>query len=655
MRILKRFSFTSLILIFSLSIFAQGGKLKRATDAYNANEWLKAIELYRDAYEVVEDKAKKTEIIFYIADCFRRMNDAKHAELWYKKTIDREYQNPLIYLYYADALRMQGKYSEAEPWYRKYKDLVPDDKRGENGIQSSQLAQKWIDNPTGYVVEDMKFLNSRSYDYCPAYGRSDYMVVYFTSTRDQAKGTVREGTGVKPSDIFVSKLDKKDKWSEPVPLGEDINSEFEEGSPSVNRDFTAMYYTVCKPIKGKKASSQIYVSTISGDEVGKGSPIELAGDSIEVMHPAISPDGNTLYFVMDARGGQGGYDIWKSNKEGSGWSTPENMGTDINTSGNEIYPYVHNDGTLYFSSNGHIGLGGLDIFKADIQNDMRWKVNNMKAPVNSAADDFGIVFHATEERGLFSSGRNGKSDDIFSFILPPLRFNISGVVLDERTEKPLADATVKSISSDGTTTDIKTGPDGTFKFALKANTDYVFIALRQGYLNNKARESTKGEIKSKDYTTVISLTPIDKPIELPNIFYDFAKADLRPESMLALDKLVETLNDNPNVTIELMANTDYVGNEKANLELSQKRAQSVVDYLIEKGIAQDRLKATGNGESNPKTVDEKIAKQYQFLTVGTLLNESFIKTLSPDNQEFANQINRRTEFKVLRTDYVPKQ
>jgi peptidoglycan-associated lipoprotein len=655
MRILKELLIVCSLIFLSITSFSQGNKLKKATDAYNANEWLKAIELYRDAYEVVNEKPKKTEIIFYIANCFRHMNDAIHAELWYKKTIDREFQNPIIFLYYADALRMQGKYKDAEPWYRKYKDLVPDDKRGENGIQSCQLAQKWTENPTGYTVEDMKFFNSRSYDYCPAYGRSDYMLVYFASCRDEAKGTVREGTGVKPSDIFVSKLDKKDKWSDPVPLGEDVNSEFEEGSPSVNKSFTAMYYTACRPVKGKKASSQIYVSTINGEEVGKGSIIELAGDSIEVMHPAIAPDENTLYFVMDAPGGQGGYDIWKSVKDGEKWGAPENLGSDINTPGNELYPYVHNDGTLYFSSDGHIGLGGLDIFKANIQNDMRWKVENMKAPINSASDDFGIVFYATEERGLFSSNRNGKADDIFSFILPPLRFNITGVVLDERTEKPLADATVKSISSDGTTTDIKTAADGTFKFALKPNTDYVFIALRQGYLNNKARETTKSEIKSKDYNTVISLTPIDKPIELPNIFYDFAKAELRQESMLALDKLVETLNDNPNVTIELMANTDYIGNDKANMELSQKRAQSVVNYLIEKGIAQDRLKATGNGESSPKTVDDKLAKQYPFLTAGTALNESFIKSLSPDNQEFANQINRRTEFKVLRTDYIPKQ
>lgn len=659
MKIPKLLTLISIILVIALNVNAQGKKMSRANITYNAGEYSKAIDLFKDAYEVAEDRNEKTEIIFKIADCYRHMDDPSHAELWFKKTIDRDYQNPLSYLYYADALRMQGKYKDAEPMYKKYKELVPDDVRGDNGLQSCETAQKWMDNPNGYIVENMKFLNSKYDDFCPAYGRNDYMVVYFTSSREGSKGAAIHGaTGQLFTDIYVSKQDRKDKWNTPVPLGEEINTEAEEGAPCFNKNFTTMFYTVCKFSKNKKMGCQIYSSQLSGETFSKGEPLEIPGtfDTSNVAHPAISPDGNTLYFISDMPGGIGGKDIWKTTKGTDGkWGTPDNMGNEINTPGDEMFPYVHPDGTLYFSSNGRIGLGGLDIYKAKLKPDGHWDVENMRYPINSSADYFGITFQADQEKGLFSSSRNGRDDDIFSFVLPPLKFNIAGIVKDEHTNQPLVEAVVKSIGSDGITADTKTSKDGTFKFMLKPNTDYVFIASNAGYLNNKQRETTKGENKSKDFKTTILLTSIAKPIELPNIFYDFAKADLRPESMVALDKLVETLNDNPNVTIELMANTDYIGNDNANMELSQRRAQSVVDYLIEKGISPDRLSAKGYGETKPKEVDDKINAQYNFLPVGTVLTETFIKTLSPDNQEFANQINRRTEFRVLRTDYIPKK
>ena len=644
------------VFLFSATVSAQGNKYKKANTTFEAGEYSNAIDLFKDAYEVAEDKTKKTEIVFKIAECYRHLNDVVKAELWYKKTIDREFQNPLIYLYYADALKTQAKYKDAEVNYRKYKELVPDDIRGENGIQSCVIAQKWLDNPFGYVVEDMKFVNTKSNDYCPAYGRSDYGVIYFTSSREGSKGTAKHGaTGQLFSDIYVSKLDRKDKWSTPSALGEDINTEAEEGSPNFNKNYTTMYYAVCKQSKNKKLGCQIYSASLSGETFGKGAPIDFLGDSLTIAHPAISPDENTLYFTSDIPGGQGGKDIWKTTKVDGKWGKPENLGTDINTPGDEMFPYIHPDGTLYFSSNGHIGLGGLDIFKAKQAADGKWSIENMRSPINSPSDDFGICFQANEEKGLFSSNRNGKDDDVFSFVLPPLKFNLSGIVKDERTEQPIVEAVVKSIGSDGITSETKTGKDGGFKMTLKPNTDYVFIVINKGYLNGKKRETTKGENKSKDFKSTIMLTSIAAPIELPNILYDFAKADLRPESMEALDKLVETLTDNPNVTIELMSNSDYVGNDETNLELSQKRAQSVVDYLIEKGITADRLVAKGYGETKPKVVDEKTNKQFAQFPVGTQLTEIYIKTLSQDNQDFANQINRRTEFRVLRTDYIPKK
>jgi peptidoglycan-associated lipoprotein len=454
-------------------------------------------------------------------------------------------------------------------------------------------------------------------------------------------------------------MDRKGTWSEPVPLGENINTEFEEGTPALSKDFSTLYFTRCMKGKNQSFGCQIHYVERDGENWGKDKVIDIAGDSVIVAHPAISPDDLTLYFVSDMKGGFGGKDLWKVTRANKGdeWGTPENLGADINTANDEVFPFVHSDGTLYFSSNGHIGLGGLDIFKSRQNPNGSWKVENMEVPINSNADDFGIVFQSDVERGYFSSSRSPKGDDdIYTFNLPPLKFNLLGVVKDEKTDQPIPEASVKSVSSDGLTVDITTDKNGAFRLLMKAATDYVLIGSKPGYLNGKERETTKGLDKSKDFRTVIYLSSIEKPIELPNIFYDFAKADLRPESMVALDGLVETLNDNPNVTIELGAHTDSRGTDADNISLSQRRAQSVVDYLIRKGIAPDRLTAKGYGESEPKTVDAKLVQQYPFLKEGVVLTEEYINKLpDSDLQEIAHQINRRTEFRVLRTDYQSKK
>jgi len=300
-------------------------------------------------------------------------------------------------------------------------------------------------------------------------------------------------------------------------------------------------------------------------------------------------------------------------------------------------------------------MGGLDIFKATPQGGENWSVENMKPPINSPADDFGITFERDAEKGIFSSARKGRGDDdLFTFEMPPLLFSITGLVKDEKTGLPVQGATVQLIASDGANMQTETGNAGDFKFSLRPEVDYIFLASRKGYLNGKEKETTRGQDKSREFMATIQMTPIDRPIELPNIFYDFGKWDLRPESMVSLDKLVETLIDNPTVTIELMSHTDSRDTEVFNLDLSQKRAQSVVDYLIGKGIAADRLTARGYGETSPKLVDDVIMKDAPFLRQGSPLTEQYINSLTSDEQkEIAHQINRRTEFRVLRTDYEP--
>ncbi len=640
--------------------FAQKRKSERAYSSFKAGEYYDAIDLFKDSYSKARkaDRETRTELGYMIAECYRLTNDPRNAETWYRLAVRSSVSKPEAQFYLAESLKKNGKYPQALEEFRKYKQIAPSDPKADQEIRACELANEWMRNPEAYRVEELKDLNSREADFSPAYGRDDFGVVYFTSSRDDAAGNKTHGaTGQGFTDIFESRLDKKSKWSTPVPVDR-INTEFEEGTPSFTQDYSEMFFTRCEAGKRETKGCIIMFSKRSGDSWSEPVNSEILPDSLVAAHPAISPDGLTLYFVSDKEGGSGSKDIYKVTRDGDNdpWSSPENLGPDINTPGDELFPFLREDGSLYFASDGHIGMGGLDIFKANQQPDGSWVVQNMKSPVNSFADDFGISFEKGSEKGIFSSTRKGRgNDELYGFELPPLRFNVTGLVKDEKTGTPVSSAVVQLIASDGSNLQAETGEIGDFKFALKQDVDYIFLASKRGYLNGKERETTKGQEKSRDFMVTILLTATDSPIELPNIFYDFGKWDLRPESMVSLDKLVETLTDptlNPNITIELMSHTDSRDTEEYNLDLSQKRAQSVVQYLIEKGVEADRLSAKGYGESSPKVVDAVIAGQYQFLKEGTILTETYINSLGSEEQkEIAHQINRRTEFRVLRTDY----
>ena len=646
-----------LIIVTAPDAIAQKRKSERAYEFYNAGEYYAAIDHFKSSYSKSRDKALKEEMVYMVSECYRLINDPRNAEIWYKKAVRSSYSKPEAQYWYADALKKNGKYQQAIDEFKKYKQLVPGDARADQQIRACELASEWLRNPEAYQVEELRDLNSKYDDFSPTFARDDFGVVYFTSSREDAKGNKTHGaTGQSFTDIFESRLDKKSKWSMPVPV-DNLDSEFEDGTPDISSDYREIYFTRCEVGKREKKGCKIMSATKNGNSWSDPKDLGILPDTVVAAHPAISPDGLTLYFVSDISGGFGGKDIWyvTRNSKSDTWSKPKNAGPDINTSGNEEFPFVRDDGTLYFASDGLIGMGGLDIFKAVAQPDGTWIIQNMKAPINSSADDFGITFQDGSEAGIFSSTRKGRTrDDLYSFELPPLEFNVTGLVKDEKTGLAIPGSVVQLIASDGTNLQDETGSSGDFKFSLKPAVDYIFLASKNGYLNGKEKQTTKGQEKSRDFMITILLTAIDKPIELPNIFYDFDKWDLRPESMVSLDKLVETLNDNPNVTIELMSHTDSRNTEEYNLALSQKRAQSVVDYLVSKGIELDRLQAKGYGESSPKVVNDEISTIYPFLKNGTTLTEQYINSLANDEQrEIAHQINRRTEFKVLRTDYEP--
>lgn len=632
---------------------------KKADLAYSTNEYYKALTMYKEIYKKSENKDEKNYISFRIAECYRNMLQTQKAEAAYLKVIQKNYKDPIIYYHYADMLRKNEKFADAALQFDEYLKRVPNDKNAEMGKTSCSMAAKWIDSPTRYVIENKKELNSKESDFAPAYANEDYTDIYFTSTRPSTHGDkINPVTGQIFSDIFEIEQDKKGDWSKPEPLNDTINSLNDDGTPALGDNYKNMYFTRCKIVRGIKLGCQIYkASRQPGEDWYEHEIMQIAGDSITVGHPSISKDGLSLYFVTNMAGGFGNNDIYvmtRKTKSGK-FSAPVNMGMEINSSGDEMYPYIRDNGILYFCSNGHPGMGGLDIFKATKNQDGEWVVENMRFPLNSSEDDFDIIFKGNNEEGLFSSSRKGGrgKDDIYSFLLPPMEFILQGIIRDENSDKPIGGARIRIVGSDGTDLDITTKDDGTFRYKLNPHTDYIYLAKKEGYLNGKGRITTAELADSKTFTDEIRLSQITNPVEVENVLYDFGKWELRPESKKELNSLVDILRANPNITIELSSHTDMVGDSLSNITLSQKRAQSVVDFLVEKGIKKDRMEAKGYGKTMPKVINGRQAKNGPFKE-GDVLTESFINSLvTPELKDQANQINRRTEFKVLTTNYIP--
>ena len=403
--------------------------------------------------------------------------------------------------------------------------------------------------------------------------------------------------------------------------------------------------------------AKIYKSERASGEWGEAQEVKLFADSsITVGHPALNATEDTLYFVSDAPGGIGGKDIWMAELDGNEWVNAQPLGKGINTSEDEMFPYVHADGTLYFASNGHPGYGGLDLYKARIDTTVTdsvvWEVYNLGAPFNGPGDDFGITFAGNTQDGFFSSNRNDKKgiDKIYRFWLPEMEFLVEGIITDE-AGTPLNEAHLRLVGSDGTNSKLNARRDGTYKIKLKREVKYVMLATARGHLNAKEQWNTLGLKDSKTYTVNFTLSPISRPVKMDNIFYEFGRWELTQASEEELTKLVKLLNDNPNITIELSAHTDMKGTDEFNNELSQKRAQSCCDYLIKNGIERERLTPVGYGKTKPVVCDKALNKQYPFIPIDQVLDEAFVSSLPADKQEICNQINRRTEFKVVKTTY----
>ncbi len=650
MKLNKHLSVLAAALVLTLQVFAQSSKTKKADEAYDNWQYGNAIELYKKALTKIENRTQKAEALFRLAECYRHINDLKNAENNYAKAIKAKYPDPRAQLYLADCQKAQEKYTDAITSYTAYSKLVPNDPRGENGVKSCTLAQTWKDNPTRHEVTVAPF-NSKVMDFAAAYVDKKYNSLWFSSTRDGATGSSTDGTtGQSFSDIYEVKRDKKGSWNTPSLVDPNINTPAGEGAMSFNKKRNTVYFTRCPKETKKKLGCKIMVATQKGKGWGPAEEIVLCADSFTVGHPSISPDETTLYFASDMPGGFGGKDLWKVklDKQRKPVGNPVNLGPMINTPGDEMFPYI-TESALYFASNGLIGMGGLDNFKAEISGDGFSTPENLKYPLNSAADDFGIIIELKNENGFFTSSRPGGKgqDDIYEFRLPPVLFSVAGVVSEIESGQAIIGATVKLIGSDGSSVETKSDATGNYRFDftpdgkryVNANVSYTVSATMEKHLSDSKDFTTVGIEVQTDFTKDLLLKEIKKePIRLPDILYDLAAWDLKPQYQDSLAGLVKTLDQNPNLVIELGSHTDTRGDNKSNEILAQKRAQSVVDYLISKGIAGDRLVAKGYGENRPLISDKEIAG---------------LKTEA--EKEEAHQKNRRTEFKILREDYIPKE
>lgn len=630
-----------------------GAKLSTANEQLARGEYSDAAKTYRKIYNKLtkkEERPLRGEVAAKMAECHRRLSQFQRAAAAYQNAIRYEWPDTMAYLRLAEMLHASGQYGQAVKAYEEYLSMRPESAEAKNGLAGAQVAAKKA-GATRYVVRKSDLFNSPRSDFGPMFVPGETDRLYFATTREKVNGPRSEITGMKKGDIWMSSKDEKGLWQRPEPVEGELNTDMDEGIISFAPDGNLMYLTRARREPNSSTTVEIFTSQRSDAKWSAPVKFEITGDTLSAMgHPAVSPDGQWLYFSSDMPGGSGGRDIWRINltqKIGS----LENLGEWINTPGNEMFPYVRTDSVLYFASDGHPGYGGLDLFRAELKPSGGWAVTNMGTPINSASDDFGITF-GEGESGFFTSNRNDARgyDAIYSFELPELKIMISGWVLD-KDEEPVPNAVIRIVGNDGSNQKQVARDDGSFSFPLERGVSYVMLAGAKGYLNARQEFTSDTAEEDAEYGVDFILASITKPVVIDNIFYDFDKATLRPESKEALDEMVQVLRDNPNVTIEMASHTDRKGTDEYNIDLSSRRAKSVIDYLISQGIAPDRLQSQGYGESRPKTITKKLAREYPQFNEGDVLTEEYILALDEENQEVADQINRRTEFQVLSIDY----
>ncbi len=622
--------------------------VRKANKQFANGEYFAAAEQYGKAYQRFKsnEKESRAHSAFFRAECFRLLNQPIKAEAEYKKAQRLLYPNDTLYLRLGQALQKNAKYAEAAKAFDSYLQKFPDDTLALNGLSACHRIAAWSSSRNRYIVKKAEMFNSRKGDFSPVLMPEAFTSLFITSSAKTEKGQKPSKiTGLPNNDFWVSRQESNGKWSKPAYYDSPINSEFDEGAACFSPDGKTMYFTRCVTKSDSIEAfsrAELFKSTRSGAAWSNPEKISVFRDSTKLYaHPAISPDGKYLYFVSDLKGGFGGKDLWRSEILSNSYGVPENLGPEINTGGDELFPSFRQNGTLYFASDGLPGFGGLDIFAATPTADGNWVVENLMQQINSSGDDFGITFFGKEDKGFFSSNRKEPRgwDKIYSFELPSPYADVQGLVAD-RYGEPIPDAIIRIINDKGLNTKVKADKNGRYTIKVEKDADYASARL---YTLNMDKDTT--------YEQDFALTPLHKAIRMDNVLFAFGQCELLPESTPALTELIKIMKDNPNITVEIGAHTDRVGTDEYNNDLSEKRAKAVVDYLVKEGIEAARLDAKGYGKQEPATVDGYMHDKFLFLPEGTNLTEGYINTLTPEQQAITDQINRRCEFKVLKTTY----
>jgi peptidoglycan-associated lipoprotein len=647
---------------FGLLVNSCGNKgMKPADDATDYKKFNTAATLYKEVYTNSTDKDEKKLAAFKAGESYREAANFKQAEIWYLKSVKMKGVNTTLYeaqLRYAQMIKISEKYPEAIVEFQNYLKLVPDDTVALAEIKGCELALQWKGEKTRYIVENFGLLNTKEYDFSPMYYPNNTKVASLYFTSDRAGGIDKkpyEWTGKSFTDLWKTDLTKGTRnrpaaFAKPI-LVPEINSKFNDGVCTFDAKGNTMYFTLCNGVEGKEKTCKIYSATKTKDGWGEIDSLPFTSSEYSTGHPSLSIDGSRLYFSSDMPGGYGGKDIWYVTfvRKGKTWSEPVNLGPKINTAGQEMYPYVHNDGTLYFSSNGLMGIGGLDMFSTTWTGQDWTEPENLKYPLNSGGDDFGIVMEENKEKGYFTSNRldskyKGKGlDDIYSFRMEPLLIDITGIVTDCNTKEILVGAKVYMTNSKDTTKMMAVTDDaGSYRFQLQPGVDYELHAAfpEDYYLDSKNYYQTTKGIEFT--TTLIQNFCLEFQIfTIQGIYYGLDSANIRPASALILDSLVNVLKTFPKLTIELGSHTDCRADSLYNINLSQRRADSAVAYIVTHGIDAERLVAKGYGEN-------------QLFLPQCVCDLSDTEKLC---SEAEHQLNRRTTVRITGKHYqkAPRQ
>jgi len=603
--------------------------IKKGNLYYDNLAYSSAITHYQKAYAKTNDATVEERL----AASYYKTNNIPAAEDTYKKAISREGHSPKLYFNYAKILMEMNKHNEAIPYFKKYLAAYEDDLFAEMLLASCVSINDRYRDTTLYELQSIK-----ANEFVNAFSVIEYQEgAVFVADKEVFRGRkTSQWTGNSYLDLYEIQKDEDGYWMDAKILKGDINGRFHEGPASFSKDGNTVYFTRSNYFKRKMKVNEanennlkIFKATLVDGKWKNLVEFPYNSDDYSVGHPTLSDDEKTLYFVSDMPGGQGGTDLYKSELVDGAWSKPENLGTIVNTKGNEMFPYIHADDALYFSSDAHNSMGGLDVFITYFNGEVWAQPENLNYPLNSTKDDFGYnVSKKNSSVGFVSSSRTD-ADKMYTYKKNPPKFNLYGVAREKGTQRRVQGVTVEITNTKtGKVISMESDAKGEFKLKLEPESAYDLYCTKKGCFTRTDKISTLGLKYSQNFYADFEVEPIviDKPIVLENIYYDFDKWDIRPDAALELDKLVKLLKDNPSIEIEMSSHTDSRGNDQYNLVLSDKRAVAAVKYLIANGIDENRLTYKGYGEKK---------------LVNHCAND--VKCTRAEHQ-----LNRRTEFKVTK-------